>query len=88
MKIKRFKLNALSAEGLRQKEMDAIVGGRACGCSCYYANSGGSSSYTNSGANYNIGDDGGFSGAGCNQYMTIDGQHLPPLPLLNESTPM
>ena len=27
MKFKRFKLNALSAEGLRQKEMDAIVGG-------------------------------------------------------------
>lgn len=27
MKIKRFKLNALSAEGLRQKEMNAIIGG-------------------------------------------------------------
>lgn len=31
MKIKCFKLNALSAEGLRLKEMNAIIGGRAWG---------------------------------------------------------
>lgn len=30
MKIKRFKLNALSKESLRQKEMSAIVGGTSC----------------------------------------------------------
>lgn len=62
MKIKRIKLNALSAEGLRQKEMNAIVGGtRICSCSCYYANSGGSSSSDNKNANYALGDGGGVS---------------------------
>ena len=55
MKIKRFKLNALSAEGLRQKEMNAIMGGtRMCSCSCYWANQGGSSSDDNKSANYNL----------------------------------
>lgn len=36
MKLKRFRLNALSAETLRQKEMNAIVGGNSCGCGCAY----------------------------------------------------
>jgi len=43
MKILRITLNALSAESLRQKEMDAIIGGKSCGCSCYWENQGGSS---------------------------------------------
>lgn len=56
MKFKRFKLNALSAEGLRQKEMNAIVGGSdSCRCSCYYQYSGGSISSDNMNANYNYG---------------------------------
>ena len=54
MKIKRFKLNALSIEGLRQKEMNAIVGGNSCGCSCYWANQGGSSIDDNNMANYQL----------------------------------
>lgn len=84
MKIKRFKLNALSAEGLRQKEMDAIVGGQTCGCSCYYANTGGSSSYCNSGANYATG---GMSPVGCNDYITVDGNFISPNIHLDESFP-
>lgn len=55
MKIKRFKLNALSAEGLRQKEMNAIVGGNSCDCSCAYEGNGGSSTSDNMNANYKYG---------------------------------
>lgn len=55
MKIKRFKLNAISAEGLQQKEMNAIVGGNTCNCGCAYANQGGSSTYDNMNANYGYG---------------------------------
>ena len=85
MKIKRFKLNALSAEGLRQKEMNSIVGGKSCGCSCYYANTGGSSSNCNSGANYAAGI--GHSPVGCNDYITVDGKFIDPPIHLDESYP-
>lgn len=66
MKIKRFKLNALSAEGLRLKEMNAIVGGNCCGCSCAYANRGGSSTEDNREANFKSDT---TSTYGCNQSM-------------------
>ena len=69
MKIKRFKLNALSAEGLRQKEMNAIVGRKSCKCSCYWYGQGGSPSGTNTYANYGFG---GQSGQGCNQFYYSD----------------
>lgn len=68
MKIKRFKLNALSAEGLRQKEMNAIVGGNSCGCSCAYEGHGGSSTSTNMYANYDLNTSSSY---GCNQ-VTYD----------------
>lgn len=56
MKIKRFKLNVLSAETLQQKEMDAIIGGyESCGCACAYEGYGGSSFSDNKSANYNYG---------------------------------
>ena len=80
MKIKRFKLNALSAEGLRLKEMNAIIGGRACGCSCYYANNGGSSSTDNMNANYAVGDNGTDSTQGCNPYFKAATAHIPYIP--------
>lgn len=69
MKVKRFKLNALSKESLRQKEMSAIVGGTSCTCSCYYAESSGSPSGTNSYANYGYGY---HSSEGCNEYGYSD----------------
>lgn len=69
MKIKRFKLNALSAEGLRQKEMNAIVGGNTCGCSCAYEGQGGSSTNANMQANYGISI---TSTYGCNQITYND----------------
>lgn len=53
MKIKRFKLNALSADVLRQKEMSSIMGGNSCGCACAYNEQGGSSTSDNMQANYN-----------------------------------
>lgn len=88
MKIKRFKLNALSAERLRQKEMCTLVGGvTICSCSCYYANSGGSSSNDNSGANYKIGN-GAYSTVGCNQYVMVDGYPTLPSPQLDETVPL
>lgn len=68
MKIKRFKLNALSAEGLRQKEMNAIVGGNSCGCSCAYEGQGGSSTSANMYANYDLNTSSSY---GCNQ-VTYD----------------
>lgn len=69
MKIKRFKLNALSKESLRQKEMSAIVGGNSCGCSCAYANQGGSSTSSNNEANYSYDT---TSSYGCNQVTKDD----------------
>ncbi|MGM9674847.1 MAG: TIGR04149 family rSAM-modified RiPP [Bacteroidaceae bacterium] len=55
MKIKRLKLNALSAEGLRQKEMDAIIGGEfVCGCGCLFEGTpGGATTADNGEANKN-----------------------------------
>lgn len=70
MRIKRFKLNALSAESLRQKEMNAIIGGKSCGCSCYWANQGGSSVNDNNMANYHIGVD--YSQHGCSPFTYDD----------------
>lgn len=56
MKIKRFKLNVLSSESLRQKEMNAIVGGNICGCGCLYAGQpGGSTTAANKNANFSNG---------------------------------
>lgn len=69
MKIKRFKLNVLSAESLQQKEMNAIVGGYSCGCSCAYADRGGSSISANRDANYAYDT---TSTYGCNQFSKDD----------------
>jgi len=69
MKLKRLKLNVISAESLRQKEMNAIVGGKSCTCSCYWETKNGSSSGTNMHANYRIG---GYSSQGCNEYCQDD----------------
>ncbi|MCM1373252.1 MAG: TIGR04149 family rSAM-modified RiPP [Bacteroides sp.] len=66
MKIKRFKLTTLFAEGLRQKEMNVIIGGNSCGCSCAYADYGGSSTSANMNANYKVTT---TSSYGCNQVM-------------------
>lgn len=69
MKFKRFKLNALSAEGLRQKEMNAIMGGNSCSCSCYWEGKGGSSINDNNMANYEHNYE---SVHGCNQFTYSD----------------
>lgn len=69
MKIKRFKLSALSAAGLRQKEMGAIIGGNTCGCACAYEGQGGSSTSSNMSANYSYGM---TSSYGCNQTIYGD----------------
>lgn len=55
MKSKRFKLNVLSADVLRQKEMNALMGGDGCTCGCAYSNRGGSSTSDNAYANYERG---------------------------------
>jgi natural product precursor len=49
--MKNLKLNTLAQNAMKEKEMHQIKGGAGCGCSCYYANSGGSSSADNGCAN-------------------------------------
>jgi natural product precursor len=72
-KLSKLKLNALSEANLLDREMNVLRGGdRVCGCSCYYANSGGSSSGDNRTANHGLGNDGGYSTSGCNQYVQDD----------------
>ena len=49
----RLKLNALSEMNLTDRKMNDVRGGdSSCSGSCYYANSGGSSSANNAKANY------------------------------------
>jgi len=68
-KTKNIRLNLLSANRLRRKQLDALAGGYAkCTCSCYYEFTGGSSTDNNGNANYYIGENGGHSPLGCNQY--------------------
>lgn len=66
MKLNRIKLNALSESTLKDKEMNAILGGGICFCSCYFENNGGSSSGTNMAAN---GAEGLKSYDGCNNMI-------------------
>jgi natural product precursor len=54
--MKNLKLTALEADGLSKKAMNEIQGGQEkCGCSCYWANRGGSSSHDNGAANFDRG---------------------------------
>ena len=72
MLTKKLKLSALSEMMLKDKEMGSILGGdRYCTCACAYANQGGSPSYDNSAANYDLGVEGGYSTSGCNAYETV-----------------
>ena len=71
-KLSKLKLNMLSDANLRDKEMNGLRGGGNCYCSCYYANSGGSSSDANMGANYDksgTGQPDVYSTSGCNAYF-------------------
>ena len=69
---RKLKLSALSEALLKDKEMSTIfVGGdsRYCTCSCAYEGlPGGASAEDNRAANYNLGNYGGYSTTGCNQY--------------------
>ncbi len=60
-KIKKLKLNQLSKDELGKREMNYIKGGDCC-CGCWYAGSGGSSTYDNGMANLN---GGGLHSSGC-----------------------
>ena len=69
---RKLKLSALSGALLKDKEMSTIFGGgdsRYCTCSCAYEGlPGGASAEDNRAANYNLGNYGGYSTTGCNQY--------------------
>lgn len=80
MLTKKLKLSTLSEALLKDKEMGSLYGGgRDCNCSCYYQGQpGGASSEQNKNANYNIGDYGGDSVQGCNQYHYSPSGHLSP----------
>ena len=41
--MKGIKLNRIEVDILSAKEMNVVKGGASCACSCYYAESGGSS---------------------------------------------
>lgn len=60
--MKRLKLNAKEVDLLSAKEMNFVKGGASCACSCYYAESGGSSIDANGDANAALG--GGVSTEG------------------------
>jgi len=66
-KTKNIRLNLLSVNKLRNKHLDALKGGSpSCSCSCYYPEI--SSDEVNGNSNYYIGENGGHSTQGCNQY--------------------
>lgn len=59
--MKKLKLNSLASKSLSETQMNEVKGGRACGCGCAYANSGGSSIDANCSANYSGGAHGLYS---------------------------
>ena len=64
---KKLKLTTLSEAILKDKETNAIKGGKFCTCSCYWEDTEGSSpSGDNRSANYTLGM---ASTHGCNQYF-------------------
>lgn len=69
MKIKQLKLSRLSERELKEKEMNAILGGNSCSCSCYWEGRGGSSINDNNMANYKLDTS---SIHGCNQFTYSD----------------
>lgn len=72
--MKSLKLNSLESSNLSEKEMKQIKAGeilRKCTCSCYYEHSGGSTNWTNSDANFYLGENGGYSPVGDNEYSTV-----------------
>ena len=88
MEKKKIKLNLLSVNNLRAKQMNDLIGGSpSCSCSCYYQGGGGGSSTEDNGnANYYIGENGGYSLQGCNQYY-VSGVGDWDCLSCNESTP-
>lgn len=70
--MKKLKLNSLNNERLSEKETQKIMGGNVCGCSCWAAGQGGSSSNNNGRANAHGGI--GHSIKGENYLYTENGQ--------------
>jgi natural product precursor len=69
-KLKCLKLNQLSNANLLEREMNGLRGGECtCGCGCLYANSGGSSTSSNTSANIS----GGYF-SDVNYYIYCDGE--------------
>ncbi|MCH4896204.1 rSAM-modified peptide [Marinilabiliaceae bacterium JC040] len=72
MKMKKIKLNSLSARKMSEKQMGVVNGGKnkSCSCSCYYANTpGGSSIVYNRDTNWISFPNGGYSKQGTNKYI-------------------
>ena len=84
-KTKNLRLNLMSANKLKNKYMDALLGGNGiCTCSCYWEENGGSSTNDNGAANYKLGS--GYSLEGCNYYYVYDGG-TEFCPVCDENTP-
>lgn len=55
-KLSKIRLNRLQSSTISENEMKSIQGGvTVCGCSCYWASSGGASTDANGGANMSSG---------------------------------
>lgn len=67
--LKKIKLNGLNDAELRDREMNALNGGRACSCSC--SAPGGSADGANGSANYKLGTSGGHSISGTPVYASL-----------------
>jgi natural product precursor len=75
--LNKIKLNNLSAENLSNKQMKEIKGGAGvCGCSCYYAEEGGSSTSANCFANEDLPTGAGVSIYGPIIMNCIDGHEV------------
>ena len=70
---KKLKLSTLSETMLKDKEMNGLWGGeRKCTCSCMYTEQNGITWEQNSAANYELGETGGYSVGGGNNYWTME----------------
>ena len=67
-KYTELKILALSKKAISRIQMDKNRGGRYCTCSCYWTEQNGITITQNAVANYAIGDEGGYSQHGNNEY--------------------
>ena len=76
LSLKDFKLTNLAENEIIQKSQSITGGAGNCGCACAYADTGGSSTCGNSGANYNGGLTSGPNSPSCGRDATYKEQQF------------